>query len=598
MHHSTRGTLALIFALIAALLVPVASPAGNGTVAAAPAGAAVDPLLTERLNDAAPDAVLQAVVTYFQQPTADDLAAARATGVLTHRFQVLPMIAVQGTPDQIRSTIGLPGVRSVYFNKQLEYLLNDSVGYIGADRVWSDLGYTGKGVGVAVIDSGVDATHPDLALGTATVQNVKILAGNFFTSDSVFVENVPNSDTTSGHGTHVSGTIVGRGTASTGKYTGVAPGANLIGIGAGEGLHILWALQGFDYALANQDKYNIQVISNSWGTNGEFAAADPVNVASKAAYDRGMIVAFASGNEGPDENTLNPYSVAPWVIGVAAGCTTDQGVRDTSVRCNPGSLLANFSSRGIPGDPLYHPTITAPGVWITAARSSTGVVINASGSTNQYCNPVPEAYYVCINGTSMATPHIAGVAALMREAKPGLHPDLIKEALTSTAKPMTRPDGSLYEEWEVGAGYVDAYAAVAKAERMAAKTGTFRTKEGKTYKTYAETYTWSGIMPLGVTEAGAGSHDYYKQDITANALSATVRVQWGDPVQDIDLYVNAPDGSLIGKSAQGATNFEETTFTGTFLPLGTYTVDVEGWLTVAAPYDGAFTVSYVLGGGK
>ena len=163
---------------------------------------------------------------------------------------------------------------------------------------------------------------------------------------------------------------------------------------------------------------------------------------------------------------------------------------------------------------------------------------------------------------------------------------------------MTRRDGSLYEEWEVGAGYVDAYAAVAKAERMAAKPGTFRTKEGKTYKTYTETYTWSGVMPLGVTEAGAGSHDYHKQDITSSAVSATVRVQWGDPVQDIDLDVNAPDGTLIGTSAQGTTNFEETTFTGEFLPLGTYTVDVEGWLTVAAPYDGTFTVSYVIGGGK
>jgi serine protease AprX len=380
---------------------------------------------------------------------------------------------------------------------------------------------------------------------------------------------------------------------------GVAPGASLIGIGTGEGLHILWALQGFDYALANQDKYNIQVISNSWGTNGEYAAADPVNVASKAAYDKGMVVVFASGNEGPGENTLNPYSVAPWVIGVAAGCTSDQGVKDVSVRCEPGSLLANFSSRGISGDPLYHPTITAPGVWITAARATTGVAVDANAATKDpYCNTDPLAYYVCINGTSMATPHIAGVAALMREAKPDLHSDLIKEALTTTAKPMTRPDGTLYEEWEVGAGYEDAYAAVAKAERMAAKPGTFRTKEGKTYKTYTETYTWSGVMPLGVTEAGAGAHDYYKQGITADAISATVRVQWGDPVQDIDLDVNAPDGSLIGTSAQAATNFEETTFTGEFLPLGTYTVDVEGWLTVAAPYDGRFTVSYVIGGGK
>ena len=101
-----------------------------------------------------------------------------------------------------------------------------------------------------------------------------------------------------------------------------------------------------------------------------------------------------------------------------------------------------------------------------------------------------------------------------------------------------------------------------------------------------------------MAEAGAASHDYYKQDISSSAVSATVRVEWGDSVQDVDLYVQAPDGSLIGKSAQFATNFEETTFTGEFLPLGTYTVDVEGWLTVAAPYDGTFSVQYVVGGGK
>ncbi|MDP9381360.1 MAG: S8 family serine peptidase [Chloroflexota bacterium] len=596
MKLSRIGIGALVVALIVALLVPVAAPVGGTAVATGPE---IDPLLTEQLNSATSDALLQAIVTYHQQPTDEDVAAAKAMGVLTHRFSVLPMIAVQGTPEQVRSTFSLPGVRSVYFNRQLEYLLNDSVGFIGADRVWSDLGYTGKGVGVAVIDSGVDATHPDLALGTVTTQNAKILLENFFTGESVLLENVPNSDTTSGHGTHVAGTIAGRGTASAGKYTGVAPGAHLIGIGVGEGLHILWALQGFDYAIANKDKYNIRVISNSWGTSGEFVEADPVNVASKTAYDNGMVVVFASGNAGPGENTLNPYSVAPWVIGVAAGCTSDEGVKDISVRCEPGSLLANFSSRGIPGDPLYHPTITAPGVWVTAARSTTGVAVDVNAVTKDpYCNTDPLAYYVCINGTSMATPHISGVAALMLEAKPGLHPDLIKEALTATAKPMTRPDGSLYEEWEVGAGYVDAYAAVAKAERMAPKTGTFRTKDGKTYKTYTETYTWSGVVPLGATEAGAGSHDYYKQDITSDAVSATVRVEWGDPVQDIDLYVKAPDGSIIGKSAQGVSTFEETTFSGEFLPLGTYTVDVEGWLTVAAPYDGAFTVEYVLGGGK
>jgi len=506
------------------------------------------------------------------------------------------MIAVQGLKADIESLSGMAGLRSVYLDQQLQYFLDESVKFIGADRVWSDFGVNGAGVGVAVIDSGVDGLHPDIAFPTATVQNVKILAHQFFTGEAVLAENVPNSDTSSGHGTHVAGTIAGRGTASAGRYTGVAPGAHLIGIGAGDALSILFALEGFDYAIANKDLYAIKVISNSWGRDGgEFVAGDPINVASKTAYDNGMVVVFAAGNSGPGENTLNPYSVAPWVIGVAAGCTTDAGVVDTSVRCKPGSLLAQFSSRGIPGDPLYHPTITAPGVWIASTRASTGSTINvATAGLNVFCQPADPVLYTCANGTSMATPHISGVVALILQAKPGLHPDLVKEAMTATATPMYRPDGSLYEEWEVGAGYVDAYGAVQKARRMNTKKGQARGKDGKPVETYSETSTWSGTVTTGVAEAGAASHDYYKQDITADAVSATVRVQWSDPVQDVDLYVAGPDGTLVGSSAQGLTTFEETTFTGSFLPQGTYTVDAEGWLTVAVPYEGSFTVEYVL----
>ncbi len=583
------SVLTLIAALLLALLAPTSTP-GVATAA----GPEVDPALTEALVSGASS--IQAILTYDHKPTADDVAAARSTGVLIHEFTSLPMLAVQGTAQQIESTLALDGLVSAYYNSPLEYFLNDSVGYIGADQVQDELGYTGKGVGVAVLDSGVDGLHPDVALGTAMVQNVKILGTNFFTGEDVIVENVPNSDTTSGHGTHVAGTIGGRGIASAGQYEGVAPGASLIGIGSGDALFILFALQGFDYAVTNKDKYNIQVISNSWGRDGgEFSAGDPVNVASKLAYDNGITVVFAAGNSGPGENTLNPYSVAPWVIGVAAGCTTDQGVSDTRVRCQPGSELAEFSSRGIPGDPLYHPTITAPGVHVVAARSSTGATVDAAAAGIQpFCGPDNKVYYICLNGTSMATPHISGVVALMLEAKPGLHPDLVKEALTATARPMERPDGSLYEEWEVGAGYVDAYDAVQKAKRMNTKKGSAKGKSGTTYETYTETYEWSGTLGPGLADAGAAAHDLHEESILADAVSATVRVQWGDPVQDVDLYVKAPDGSQIGSSAQFLTTSEETTFTGEFLPQGTYTVDTTGYLTVLTPYDGKFSVEYVL----
>jgi serine protease AprX len=167
---------------------------------------------------------------------------------------------------------------------------------------------------------------------------------------------------------------------------------------------------------------------------------------------------------------LNPYSVAPWVIGVAAGCKI--GVTDptnSADHCQDpagrAAVLADFSSRGIPGDPLYHPDITAPGVHIVSTRASTGTVLNGLDLNHdaRICNIalLNQPYYTCASGTSMATPHIAGVVALMQEAAGGtLQPDQVLSALTSTAKPLPG-----YATWEVGAGFVDAYAAVMKVKK-------------------------------------------------------------------------------------------------------------------------------------
>src|SRR2546426_545672 len=190
-------------------------------------------------------------------------------------------------------------------------------------------GITGKGVGIAILDSGIDGLYnPDLHCPDKTVQNVKIAFNleDVFTIPGIpqgadlFVENLPNSETSVGHGTHVAGIAAGLGTASGGYYTGVAPGANLIGIGAGYVLFIIWILAGYDYILDHQQHYNIHIVNNSCATNGPFDPKDPINKATKKVSSRGITVVFAAGNDGPDQNTLNPYSVAPWVIGVAAGC--------------------------------------------------------------------------------------------------------------------------------------------------------------------------------------------------------------------------------------------------------------------------------------
>ncbi|MFC4769283.1 S8 family serine peptidase [Effusibacillus consociatus] len=537
----------------------------------------IDPLLTSKLETSASDTVHTAILTYSTKPTDLDVQKLKDLGLKTVTFKHLPMVAVQGKKESIQKTFSLEGLRSVYSDKQLQYLLKDSAPLIGADRVWNELGYTGKGVTVAVIDSGIDATHPDLTFGTKTIQNVKFLVGNLiFDGEPLYLENVPNTDTSSGHGTHVAGTIAGTGTASHGTYKGIAPDAKLVGLGTGEVITILWALEAFDYVIDHKDAYKIQVISNSWGTTGEYSPNDPINVASKAVHDAGITVAFAAGNEGPDANTLNPYSVAPWVIGVAAG--TKDG------------KLADFSSRGIDGDPLYHPTITAPGVDIVSARASTGATINALTAKKDatYIPPEYLPYYTTASGTSMATPHISGVVALMLEAKPGLNPDVVKDILKRTATPMVG-----YKEFEVGAGYVNAYVAVSTAKNTSTRIGKHKDpKTGKVYPTYFETVSWNGTVGPSVAEASVESSDSYVYTVGRNAVSTTVQIEWTTPGVDLDLYVYDPNKQLAGKSAEGLTLDEQTTIAS---PAdGQWTAQTRGWLSAVEQYKGTATVEYIL----
>ena len=400
----------------------------------------IDPLLSVAL----PGTPQRAVLTFSQYPTAAVLQALRAAGLQVRAYRALPMVAVQGTALQLSSLPALAGLRAIHLDRRLSYFLDESAPLIGAPRAWGELGITGQGVTVAVIDSGIDATHRDLPYGSKVVQNVK-LAPNLFGAGPLVLEGLANTDTTSGHGTHVASTAAGSGAALGGRYRGIAPGARLVGVGAGEALFILTALEAFDWVLQNRLKYGIRVISNSWGTSGAFDANDPINVASRLAHDGGLAVVFAAGNAGPGNNTLNPYCVAPWVICVAAGN-------------KDGATLADFSSRGIAGDALYQPTLTAPGVDIAAARATTGIVMNAFFAVDLVNLGADAAYYTAASGTSMATPHVSGAIALMLQANPALTPDALKSLLQSSARPMA------YGRHEAGAGYLDAYGAVRAAQ--------------------------------------------------------------------------------------------------------------------------------------
>ncbi|MGH7450692.1 MAG: S8 family serine peptidase [bacterium] len=416
------------------------------------AGGVLDSKLQQKMaNEAGP---FEVIVTFT---SLDEVNSLSALGVTHHALTQLPMAGAVLTTSQINEVLGWNNVVSIYFNDVLEYSNYDAGQITGAHYVHNTLGIKGNGVTILVIDSGADATHPDLAFGTKVIQNVKIVSDLGTTGTVSITEGVINTDNTSGHGTHVSGTAAGSGAASAADsrapnyYDGAAPAAKLVVLGAGEVLFILSALEAFDYALGNIDRYGTDIITNSWGnTNSNFDPANPINQASFEAYRRGLVVTFAAGNEGDTcpagcdcENTMSSYAISPWVIGVAAG--------------DKNKNLACFSSRGEPGDPFEHPDITAPGVSITSTRAP-GTPVGALGPVIDPKNPLYTLYYHTISGTSMATPFVAGVVALLLEANPNLSPDQIEDIITSTADPMP------YALHHVGAGYINVQAAVQAAQ--------------------------------------------------------------------------------------------------------------------------------------
>lgn len=532
-----------------ALLLSILTPAWGSATATAAQTATLDQKVTQALTKSS---TVPVIVTFkgSSAPTDANLQALKQVGINTGvTLKSLPMAGVIATADQVKALVANPDVRSVYLNEQLKYYNYDSTALTGVDKVRADAAMTakngglpvsGKGVTVVVNDSGVDGTHKDIEFGTHLVQNVLGSTNLNSLSDLLpvtYTENVPNTDSNSGHGTHVAGIVGGTGAMSNGKYEGVAPGANLVGYGSGATLLVLDALGGFDYSLTHQAQYNIRIITNSWGSSGDFDPENPINIASKQAYDRGIVVTFAAGNEGPGEDTHNPYAKAPWVISVAAG--DKQG------------KLADFSSRGTKGKTGTFtidgqswtwedsPTITAPGVDIISTRVLAPVSSLAAQDDVNNIEPAYLPFYTMMSGTSMATPHVAGIAALMLDANPNLSPAEVKQILQKTATNMPG-----HEAWEVGAGYVNAYAAV---------DASFQAKPyGKTLNMYRQFNSNANIsatrtpFTVSYSPAGGTSNRFNftvpagQSELAAKINAYGIEETTGNP---INLVLIAPDGT-------------------------------------------------------
>ena len=539
-----RGRLTAIAASIAAAL---ASPA-------ALAEAALGPHLVQRLATALPTEELVVVVTFEDgaPPDQADVALLKASGIeLGMRFHSLPMAGALATPAEVQALAANDGIASIHLNRQLQYFNKESRQISGVERVQEFPGqlgrpipYTGFGVTAVINDSGVDATHLDLSYGDHVVENVQGLT-NLAAWDPAllpvtYLEGQPNTDTNSGHGTHCAGTFGGTGERSGGLYQGVAPGADIVGYGSGGGIAVLDALGGFDYAITNQFRFDspIRIISNSWGSSGPFDPRDPVSVASYEAFKRGIVTVFAAGNSGPGEDTHNPYAQAPWVISVGAA-RKDGSLEPFSSRGKRFESATFTMPDGTEWTYVNEPTIVATGVDVVSTRAVTNLVANGADADLAVIEPQHLPFYTMISGTSMATPHVAGIVALMLEANPALSPAEVKDILQRTASNMS---GRL--PWEAGAGHVNAWNAVAEAAGMRADFGAtvnpLRSFNSNAHLAAGESFPFSvDFLPVGTAT---------EQSFEVGPQTAWITARATVDANTVALVLRAPDGTTYGSA--------------------------------------------------
>ncbi|MFG2422740.1 S8 family serine peptidase [Streptomyces sp. NPDC048448] len=423
------------------------------------------------------------------------------------------MLNPGGTSDAARAAV----TPRVSLDGKVKGVLDSSTAQINAPTAWK-AGYEGQGVKVAVLDTGIDAKHPDLA---GRIAEAKDFSGSSSTDDHF------------GHGTHVASIIGGTGAASSGTRRGVAPKTDLLigkvlgddGFGSESQV-----IDGMEWAAGEHAK----VINMSLGSDEHTDGTDPTSQAVNAlTASSGSLFVVAAGNAGPGPSTVGSPGAADAALTVGA---VD---RDDS--------LASFSSRGPRfGDGAVKPDVTAPGVGIVAARAASTTL----------GDPV-DANYVALSGTSMATPHVAGAAALLAQQHPGWGAQQLKDALVSTSRTISGTKVT-----EQGGGRIDLATAMGPVTATGSVTlaplhigDTQGARQAATVR-----YTNTGDKPVTLALAvnlatGAGRA---LPDGVVSLGSSTVQVASGATVE-VPLRIDAKNavrgnyyGYLTAKSADGA----------------------------------------------
>jgi serine protease AprX len=395
----------------------------------------LSPKLRDKISKSAPAEEVGVIVFYkrIDQTNAAKTKAlssvssmVRAHGGRTkYNYNLVDALSAKLPAGEIEELSKSEDIENIYFDEILTIppqppgesgiKLDVSASAIGADYAWNTLGYTGSGIKVAVLDTGINYSHSDLGGGIGP--SFKVLGGyDFYNGDSV-----PLDD--HGHGTHVAGIV-----AANGSIKGVAPNASLLAVkvcSSGGSCPSSNIIAGIDWSVANGADVISMSIGGNAQPNDEFQGAH--TIVADAAVDSGVIVVIAAGNEGPGTGTTGRPGIGKKVITV--GASNDQGNIPIT-----GDTIATFSNRGPSAFGRLDPEVVAPGVSINST------CITSDGT-------------FCVNsGTSMATPHVSGAAALLLQKNSTLTPADVRRILMHTASNLTSSNIHVFEK---GAGIIN-----------------------------------------------------------------------------------------------------------------------------------------------
>lgn len=446
---------------------PAARAAADAAAAAAADAArttvaAVDSALRD-IHDSAVRIIVQKHQAPSSNPaTSPEAVVANSGGQVTKDLAIVNGFAATVPPAAIDQLAEHPDVRAISLDRAMHVQASSGPSSSNVKSVYrksvradalNTAGFTGRGVTVALIDTGVTEVADlagrvlhvtdDMTGATAACQN---MSGESTCDDSF------------GHGTFIAGIIAGNGALSGGAYKGVAPEANILSVkiagrsGSADVSSVLAAIQ---WVVAMRDRYGVKVLNLSLGTDStQSYRVDPLNYAVEKAWFAGITVVVSASNRGPDARTIAKPGDDPFVITV--GAVDDRGTNGTN-----DDSLPNFTSRGpTAADGIAKPDVTAPGAHVVSLRAP------GSAVDTQFPNYV-DTHYRKASGTSFSAGVVSGAAALIAQANPAATPDRVKHMMGSTARRVASDD-----RMAVGAGEVDSYNAALTAPPGMANVGT------------------------------------------------------------------------------------------------------------------------------